>query len=67
MKKAKEKSPLLKGIKDITARFEISEKDFYTFLELGLPVTRINNRWFGHYRNIDRFFRRVTTDDSKDS
>lgn len=51
---------LMIGIKQIRDEFEITEEQFYVFLTMGLPVRKINNRWYGHRENISEFFRRIT-------
>jgi hypothetical protein len=53
-------NPLLVGMKDIMERFSISEDQFYMFLGLGLPLRKINGRWYGHIENIDAFLRKAT-------
>lgn len=54
------KNRLLKGVKDIMDRFSITEDQFYVFLGLGMPVRKINGRWYAHESNIDEFFREKT-------
>ena len=56
----KENNCLVIGAKDISTRFNITMKQFYIFLKLGLPVRKINGRWYGHEDNINDFFRAIT-------
>jgi hypothetical protein len=51
---------LLVGIKSIRDKFDLTEDLFYMFMKLGLPVRKINGRWFGHEDNIDTFLKKVT-------
>ena len=51
---------LLIGVKRIINRFEITTEQFYMFLKLGMPVRKINGRWYGHEKNIERFLEQVT-------
>jgi hypothetical protein len=51
---------LLIGMDAICNAFEISKKQFYMFCSIGMPVSRINGRIFGHRIIIDNFFRMVT-------
>lgn len=59
-KETKPRSPLLGGVKNITERFDISRDLFYIFLKMGLPVRKINGRWYGHEDNIDEFLKTKT-------
>ncbi len=60
MAKAKNELLLLKGVKEITQRFELTKSHFYVFLKLGMPVRLINGRWYGYASNIDDFFKEIT-------
>jgi len=60
MAKAKNELLLLKGVKEITQRFELTKNLFYTFIKLGMPVRLINGRWYGYASNIEDFFKTVT-------
>ena len=51
---------LLKGRKDICNEFELNHDQFYAFLRLGMPVRKINGRWWGYRENISKFFQKVT-------
>lgn len=53
-------NPLLQGIKSIGDRFNLNREQFYMFIKLGLPVRKINGRWYGHENNIDDFLRVIT-------
>jgi len=52
--------PLMQGVKAICDRFKINEKQFYMFAKLGMPVRKINGRWYGHEENIDNFLKFIT-------
>jgi len=56
----KRDSGLLKGIKEIIDFMRISERDFYMFLRLGLPVRQINNRWFAHELNLVSWCQKIS-------
>lgn len=30
------------------------------FVGLGMPIRKINNRWYGHIENIDLWFKKIT-------
>jgi hypothetical protein len=51
---------LMVGIKPVCDAFGISEEQFYMFLGLGLPMRKINGRWYGHRENISIFFKKIT-------
>lgn len=51
---------LLIGVKTVCDEFKISEDQFYIFLGLGMPMRKINGRWYGHRLNISEFFRKIT-------
>ena len=48
---------LLTGVNEIQQAFCWTEDQFYMFLRLGLPVRKINGRWYGHHENIDAWLR----------
>lgn len=48
------------GAKPVCDAFGISEKQFYMFLAMGMPMRKINGRWYGHRQNISDFFKLVT-------
>lgn len=54
------KSNLLIGRDAICSAFGLSVDQFYTFCAMGMPVSKINNRLYGHREQIDLFFRQVT-------
>lgn len=54
------KSELMIGIKPVCDAFGITEDQFYMFLGMGLPMRKINGRWYGHRENINDFFRKAT-------
>lgn len=60
MKQQAPRTPLLVGMKNIVDRFEITRETFYVFLAMGLPVRKINGRWYGHEDNINEFLRKKT-------
>jgi len=51
---------LLKGIKAIMTAFDLNEQQFRMFVSLGLPVCKINGRWYGHFQTIDEWFAGIT-------
>lgn len=53
------KSGLLQGTKQILESWNISERQFYTFLQIGFPARKINGRWYCYKENGDRFFETV--------
>ena len=54
------KSPFLIGEKDIKNRFGLGDKVYNTLVRLGMPVTKINNRIYGHYDNINVWLQELT-------
>jgi len=58
---AKKSTELMIGVKSICDEFGITDEQFYMFLGIGMPVRKINSKWFGHRANISDFFRKVTT------
>lgn len=56
----KKDSGLLKGVKEICEFLRVTERDFYMFLRLGLPVRQINGRWFAHENNIIIWAQKIT-------
>lgn len=52
-------SKLLQSVDQIMERWQISEKQFYMLVRLGLPARKINGRWYAHDDNIDEFFRYI--------
>ena len=55
-----DKTDLMIGMKAVCDGFGINQDQFYMFLGLGLPMRKINGRWYGHRANINDFFRKVT-------
>ena len=51
------------GMKSVCDYFGINQDQFYMFLGLGMPMRKINGRWYGDRRNISDFFRQVTIGD----
>ena len=51
---------LMIGMKSVCDAFGINQEQFYMFLGLGMPMRKINGRWYGHRQNISDFFRKVT-------
>lgn len=51
---------LLQGMKEVMEAFKLSRDQFYMFLNLGMPMRKINGRWYGHRENIKDFFRKST-------
>jgi hypothetical protein len=47
-------------MKSITAEFDISVEQFYVFITLGLPATKVNGRWYAHYEKVGAWFKRLT-------
>ena len=39
---------------------------FKDFIKKGMPARMINNRWYAHTDNLDRYFRSVTNLKNKD-
>ena len=48
-------SKILNTMEKICQAFEMGEKAFYRWVDLGLPVKKFNNRWCGHYDDIEKF------------
>jgi hypothetical protein len=51
---------LLIGKKEITAYLNISEDTFYAFIKLGMPATTINNRYYAHQGNLEKWVQAIT-------
>jgi len=51
---------LLIGEKEIQIRFNMGKGVYNAFILLGMPVTKINGRIYGHYRNIDSWLQDLT-------
>lgn len=51
---------LLIGKNEILDYLKISKQVWPKFVEMGLPVVVINQRFYAHTDNIDDFFRKVT-------
>lgn len=51
---------LLKGAKEVMERFDLNVAQFYMFLQLGMPMRKINGRWYGHEQNIEEFLKLIT-------
>jgi hypothetical protein len=51
---------LLIGKDAILDYCQISKRIWPQFVELGLPVAIINQRFYAHTDNIDNFFRQIT-------
>ena len=49
--------PLLQGIDEICDRWKLTEKQFYMFVELGMPARKVQGRWYAHHQNVDEWFR----------
>jgi len=56
----KKENRLLQGTKIICDRFDITKEQFYMFLKVGMPVRKINGRWYGFEDNINDFFKYIT-------
>jgi hypothetical protein len=50
----------LKTVKVICDVFGLTDREFYIFVGLGMPVRKINGNWYGDEQNIYEFFRKVT-------
>ena len=57
---ATKQNELMIGVKPVCDAFGITEDQFYMFLGLGMPMRKINNRWYGHRENISEWFRKIT-------
>jgi len=55
-----DKQNLLIGEKDIQARFNMGKGVYNALIMLGMPVTKINGRIYGHYKNIDVWLQQLT-------
>ena len=58
-------SKLLIGMEAITGYLKISRPLFERFIKNGMPVLRIESRWYAHTDNLDDFFKRITRVDSR--
>ncbi len=58
-------SKLLIGMEAITGYLKISRPLFERFVKNGMPVLRIESRWYAHMDNLDDYFRRITRVDSR--
>ena len=58
-------SKLLIGMEAITGYLKISRPLFERFIKNGMPVLRIESRWYAHADNLDDFFKRITRVDSR--
>ena len=50
-------SRFLKGVKWIRQAFDLSERQFYAFVNLGMPI---NGTVYGHYQIIDEWLQSIT-------
>lgn len=54
------RNQLIQGMNDICDHFKLGRDQFFMFVGLGMPIRKINNRWYGHIENIDLWFKKIT-------
>jgi len=57
---------ILIGAKAIMDYLVISRPTFRKFIEMGMPATVIDGRWYAHTDNLDKFFQKITWVSIKD-
>ena len=52
---------ILVGTEEIMKYIGISAPDlFRKFIKSGMPAKKINDRWYAHTENLDRYFQKIT-------
>jgi len=56
---------ILIGKKAILDYLQLSENTFFKFVQRGLPVRVIENRYYAHTDNLDLYFQKLTIGDGR--